>query len=115
MKGVRRERLGDMIRQEIASSLIHTVKDPRIQGFITVTKVEMTADLKLAHVYISIFGGGHDPHKILQGLKNAAGFLKAQIGKSVNLRYIPDLKFELDTSLDYGDRIDQLLKKTKQS
>lgn len=111
--GIRKTRVGDAIRQEIASSIIHDVKDPRVHGLITVTRVAMTPDLKLARVYVSILDDKHDHAKILKGLKNATGFLKAKIGKVIKLRFIPDLQFILDTSLDYGDRIDHLLKESK--
>lgn len=112
-KGRRQNRIGDAIRQEIASSIIHELKDPRVQGLITITKVMMTPDLKLARVYVSILDTELKRQKILKGLKNATGFLRGRVGKNIKLRFIPDLEFILDETLDYNERIEQLLKESK--
>lgn len=115
-EGLKQQRMADAIREKIATSIIHELKDPRVQGLmITITKVEMTPDLKLARVYVSILDKEKDHQKILKGLKNAKGFLKSKVGQNIKLRHVPDLEFKLDESLDYSERIDQLLKEAKQS
>jgi len=112
--GRRGQRIADMIRQEIANLIIHgDIKDPRVEGLITVTRVEMTPDMKLARVFVSILKDDHDRETVLKGLKNASGYMKAQIAHHLKLRHTPSLQFKLDDSLDYSDKIDQLLKESK--
>ena len=112
--GVRKNRIADQIRQSVATAIIHGVKDPRVQGLITVTRVSITADLKVARVYVSILDTEQKHKEILKGLNSARGYLKSQIGKSIKLRYIPDLDFHLDESLDYSANIETLIKATKE-
>ncbi len=110
----RQYRVGEMIRDLISSLLLKGFRDPRVQGFITVTKVSITSDLTLARVYVSIMKD--DPVKqqdVLDGLKKASGYIKSNIAKELALRHTPDLEFKLDTSLDFTERIDQLLKESK--
>lgn len=115
--GSRRQyRVGEMIRDIISSLLLKGFRDPRVQGFITITKVSVTPDLKLARVYVSVMKDEKVKEKegnVLAGLKKASGYIKSHIGKELKLRFTPDLEFKLDTSLDFTDRIDQLLKESK--
>ena len=121
MDSRRQYRVGEMIRDIISSLILKGFRDPRVQGFITITKVSMTPDLKLARVYLSVMKDDKVKEKegsltqmdVLAGLKKAAGYIRAQIGKELKLRFTPDLEFKLDTSLDYTDRIDELLKEVK--
>ena len=112
--GIRKNRIEDQIRQSLATAIIHGVKDPLVHGLITVTKVAITPDLKLARVYVSILDTEHDHQEILRGLKRARGYLKSQIGNNIQLRHIPELDFHLDKSLDYNENIENLLKATKE-
>src|SRR3989338_6722752 len=116
MDSRRKYRVGEMIRDVISSLLLKGFRDPRVCGFITITKVSMTPDLKLARVYVSVMKDEKGKEKKkdgLTGLKKAAGYIRSQIGKELKLRFTPDLEFKLDTSLDFTDRIDQLLKESK--
>ncbi|OGP02687.1 MAG: ribosome-binding factor A [Deltaproteobacteria bacterium GWA2_38_16] len=109
-EGRRTKRASEQIRDVIAHLVIKGFKDPRVNGFITVTKVEMTPDLKLARVFVSILGEKEKRLKVLKGLQNASGFIKSNIAKALKLRFTPDLEFGLDDSLDYVEKIDRLLK-----
>ncbi|MBI2645859.1 MAG: 30S ribosome-binding factor RbfA [Deltaproteobacteria bacterium] len=114
MDSRRQYRVGEMIRDIISSLILKGFRDPRVQGFITITKVSMTPDLKLARVYVSVMKDEKVKEvDVLAGLKKAAGYIRSQIGKELKLRFTPDLEFKLDTSLDFTDRIDELLNETK--
>lgn len=111
MESRRLYRVGEMIRDVISSLVLKGFRDPRIQGFITITKVSMTPDLKLARVHVSVMKDKKGKEEdVLAGLQKASGYIKSHIGKELKLRFTPDLEFKLDTSLDLTERIDQLLK-----
>ena len=105
----RRERLGDQLRVEIADLIQKEVRDPRV-GFVTVTEVRMSPDLKHARVYVSILGDEAQTAESLDALERSRGFLKSQIGHRLKLRYVPQLRFVLDETLDKSARIESLLK-----
>ena len=104
----RRQRLGDQIRVELAMLLQQEVRDPRL-GFVTVTEVRMSPDLKHARVYVSIFGDEISKKASLGVLDRARGFLRSRIGSRLEIRYVPELRFVIDETLDESDRIDALL------
>ena len=107
-KQLRIEKLQELIKQEMSKMLLTDLKDPRI-GFVTVTDVEMTGDLREAKIYVSIMGGSEQVKSSLEGLNSALGFVRREIGQRVRLRFTPEISFALDTSLDYGDHIQKLL------
>lgn len=107
-KQLRIEKLQELIKQEMSKMLLTDLKDPRI-GFVTVTDVEMTGDLREAKIYVSIMGGEEQVKSSLEGLNSALGFVRREIGQRVRLRFTPEISFALDTSLDYGDHIQKLL------
>lgn len=107
-KQLRVEKLQELIKQEMSKMLLKELKDPRI-GFVTVTDVEMTGDLREAKIYVSIMGGEEQVQSSLEGLNSALGFIRREIGQRVRLRFTPEISFALDTSLDYGDHIQKLL------
>lgn len=107
-KQLRIEKLQELIKQEMSKMLLKELKDPRI-GFVTVTDVEMTGDLREAKIYVSIMGGEEQVKNSLEGLNSALGFIRREIGQRVRLRFTPEISFALDTSLDYGDHIQKLL------
>ena len=109
MTSRRPQRIGDQIQKEISFILSRGLKDPRI-GFVTITGVEMTPDLHLARVYYSVLGDDAARRNTERGLKKAIPFLRHELGQKIRLRYVPDLMFIFDTTLDYGDRIENLLK-----
>lgn len=101
-----------MLRQEIADIIMRRLKDPRI-GFVTVTGVDLTDDLKIARVYISCLKEG-EREATLEILNSAKSFVRAEIGKRVRLKVLPSIEFKTDESLGYGDRIDRLLREIKE-
>jgi ribosome-binding factor A len=98
-----------MIQQEICRLLVKGLKDPRI-GFVTITAVDMTPDLHLARVFYTVMGDEVARRNTQKGLTSAIPFLRREIGKCLRMRNIPDLIFEYDSSLEYGNRIEALLR-----
>jgi ribosome-binding factor A len=104
----RTERLGEEIREEVAQLIVGELKDPRI-GFVTVTRVEVTPDLRTARVYVGVLGTEKQRQASLTGLRQATGFLRRALGQSLRLRYTPELVFTYDEGLEASDRVAQLL------
>src|ERR1700678_2663878 len=108
----RAKRLGEQIQPELTELLRRDVKDERI-GNVTITAVNVTGDLRTARVYYLVFGkDGPDP-KVQQGLTSAAGFLRNALSKALMIRYTPTLTFELDTTIEHGVRLTQLIDSLK--
>ena len=104
----RARRLGEQIQRELPELLRRNVKDDRI-GNVTITAVAVTGDLRTARVFYLVFGKqGPDP-KVQKGLESAAGFLRNALSKSLMIRYTPTLSFELDTTIEHGVRLTQLI------
>ena len=104
----RARRLGEQIQRELTDLLRRDVKDGRI-GNVTITAVSVTGDLRTARVYYLVFGkDGPDP-KVQRGLESAAGFLRNALSRSLMIRFTPTLSFELDTSIEHGVRLTQLI------
>ena len=95
--------------QRVLSEPRRNVKDPRVQqGMISVTRVETTGDLRYAKVWLSVYGM-KDEKEFKRGLKSASGWLRKELASSMNLRYTPELVFELDHSIEYGAHINELI------
>ena len=101
-------RINEEIQREL-SSLIRTVKDPRVSGMISVTAVNTTPDLKFCKVYISVLDKS-DVAQVLKGLKSASGYLRRELGRALNLRNTPELTFVRDDSIDQGAHILEMLR-----
>lgn len=108
----RSERLSDEIREQLAELLRDEVKDPRI-GFVTLTRVELTGDLGFARVYFGVLGDETQRQRSLEGLKQAAGFLRRQLARRIRIYQVPELRFQYDTGLDATDRVARLLRETQ--
>ncbi|NBI65546.1 30S ribosome-binding factor RbfA [Pseudoflavonifractor sp. 60] len=108
MAGNRIGRINEEVQRELAA-LIPTVKDPRVTGMISVTAVDVTQDLKYAKVYISVLDK-EDSSQVLKGLKSAAGYLRRELGRALNLRHTPELTFFQDDSMAKGARILEMLR-----
>lgn len=102
-------RIDEEYRKELSNIISYKVKNPNITGMISVTKVKVTNDLKFAKVFISILNS-KNVDKTLEGLKQSAGFIRTELAKTINLRNTPEIIFELDDSIEYGARIDAILK-----
>ena len=109
---LRIEKLQELIKQEVGKMLLTDIKDPRI-GFVTVTEVEMTGDLREAKIFVSIMGNDEQIKSSWEGLQSALGFIRREIGKRIKIRFTPEISFELDKSLDYSEHIQKLLLKVK--
>ena len=104
------ERIQEEYKREL-SSIIRTVKDPRLSSMASVVSATVTKDLKYAKVYISVLGTQEEKDGTMQALKSATGYIKREIGNRLNLRCVPHPTFVLDTSIDYGMHINELLNK----
>jgi len=104
----RATRVADQIRTEVADILMRKTKDPRI-GIVTVTDVELTSDLRLAHVFVTAGPDEQREADAFAGLLKASGFIRGELGRRLNLRYTPELHFHKDTTGPRGDRILALL------
>ena len=107
MSGRRNERLAEEIREDVAR-IVGQLKDPRI-GFVTVTRVDLTPDLRTAHVHVGILGGGPDREKTLTGLRQAAGFVRRALGQRLHVRHTPEIAFHYDEGLDATERVARIL------
>lgn len=94
--------------QKVLSETLRTLKDPRVQGLISITQVDTSGDLRYAKVYISVLDKERSPD-VLKGLKSAAGFLRRDLGAKLQLRYTPELVFIEDDSIERGSRIFEIL------
>lgn len=105
------ERVNSLIRQEISQLLQRQVNDPRLSAFIAVTEVETSTDLKHAKVFISSIGSEPEKEEKLKALVSASGFFRRELGKRTKLRYVPELNFEWDDSIERGNHLLQLIDK----
>ncbi len=108
----RSQRLNILLREEIASIIMSRVKDPRL-GFVTVTDVELSDDLKIARVFVSVL----DPRErevTIEVLDHARGIIRSELSKKVRMKVVPTLEFMIDKSIESGDRIDSLLKRIRE-
>jgi ribosome-binding factor A len=108
MARYRSVRVGELIQTEIAELLLRQIKDPRL-NMATVSRVEVTPDLRYARVYISHLGNEVEQRMAIEGFLHAAGFIRNQLGKRLKLRHVPQLSFKLDTAIAYGVRISSIL------
>jgi ribosome-binding factor A len=105
------ERVNSLLQEVIAEVVMREIKDPRIPGLITITRVETTPDLRQAKVFFSVLGPDKEKKIALDILNDAAGFISVTASKKVVLRFFPQLSFKLDDTLEKHQRIDDLLKK----
>ncbi|ADV05527.1 30S ribosome-binding factor RbfA [Staphylococcus pseudintermedius] len=105
---MRAERVGEQMKKELMDIINNKLKDPRV-GFLTITDVQPTNDLSLAKVYLTVLGSDKERENTFKGLEKAKGFIKSEIGQRMRLRIVPDLQFEYDESIEYGNRIERLI------
>ena len=92
--------------------LFGEIHDPRI-GFVTITKAQVSKDLRQAKVYFSMIGNDEEKEKTMEGLQSASGYMRREIGKRLKLRYFPEITFKFDDSLEYASRIEKIIKEIK--
>jgi ribosome-binding factor A len=110
MSGHRAVQVGAQVREEIMEIIRRDLKDPRI-GFVSITDVRMSPDLRTARVRFSVLGSEEEQQATLAGLKSARGLIRRELGRRLeNLKFTPDLRFELDPSIEYSVRISKTLR-----
>ena len=114
LAGKRAVRVGDHLLKEIALLLLNKVRDPRVKG-VTVTGVRLSDDLKMAKVFYSVMGGKDQVKGAQVGLDSAKGFIKREIGRRLALRYMPDIMFVHDPSLQTGTYMDRVFEEIRKA
>lgn len=115
-KGYRAGRLGEEIRRIVSGMLLKELRDPRFKGMVSISAVDVTSDGSYATLYITVMGFGPDAKvteqekaDVLAAFQSAKGAIKREIGAQIKLRHIPDLIFKMDTSMDYGRKMDEII------
>jgi ribosome-binding factor A len=109
----RADRVAEAIREEVATFLADGAKDPRIVGLVTVTGVDVTHDLRHAKIFVSVLGSDVEKQSTLEGLQSAAAHLRSRLGRSLRLRFAPELVFQSDSSVARAARIETLLEQIR--
>ena len=112
MGQLRVEKVQELMKQEVSQIILRELKDPRI-GFVTVTSVECTGDLREAKIYVSLMGNEQQVKDCWAGLTSSLGYIRREIGKRIRLRFTPEISLAIDKSLDYSAHIQELLLKIK--
>jgi ribosome-binding factor A len=112
LAGKRSVRVGDQILKEVADLLTRKVRDPRVSG-VTLTGIRLSDDLRHARIFYSFLGEKIDIERMQSGLDSAKGFIKREMGKRLNLRYMPEIIFQYDPTLETGNQIEKLFQKIK--
>ena len=105
------ERVNQLIREQVSELLQREVKDPRLDCFIAITDVATSPDMKYARVFVSTICSDEDKKKVLSALSAAAGFIHKELVKRLRMRYVPELSFEWDTSIEHGAHVLELIDK----
>lgn len=108
----RLDRISEEVRREVSNIIQNDLKDPRLPSLVSVTGINVTKDLKYAKVYVSVMGNEEEKKNALSGLRSAAGFIRREIGHRIQMRYTPEIHFELDDSIEKGAYITKLINKT---
>ena len=105
----RTERLNALFRNEISSLILRGIKDPRISGVVTVTRVDISNDLSYATVFVSVYGSALEKRNTIKALKSATGFIRRELLSRITIRVMPVLRFKLDESIAQGNEILELI------
>ena len=105
----RLNRINEELKREISNIINYEVTNSNVTGIVSVTSVKITPDLRYAKIYVSILNS-KNVKQTLAGLKSSSGFIRSRIAEKINLRITPELVFELDDSMQYGEKIDTILK-----
>lgn len=103
------DRISEEVRRALDKIIRESVKDPRVTGTWSITRADVTRDLRQCKVRVSVLEDGARDN-LIKALKNAAGFIRRELGHEVDLRYTPELIFEADTNIEYASRISELLR-----
>ncbi len=108
MSGRRREKVGDLLRDEVSQIIQQEMSDPRL-GFVSITRVELSPDLKYAKMFVSVMGSEEERASSLVALNNAAGFIRRQLAPRLSMRSIPSVSFRLDRSMEHAEAVARIL------
>jgi ribosome-binding factor A len=108
MEGKRSEKVADLIQKEISQLLVKSIKDPRI-GFVTITRVAVSEDCRVAKVYFSVAGTLAERESSVKGLDSAKGYVRRELGRRLRLRYTPEIIFQFDPSIEYAIHMEELI------
>lgn len=107
----RTDRIAEEIKKEVSHMLQNELKDPRVTGLISITKMALTKDLKYCKIYVSIFADNKED--VIKGVRSGAGYMRKELGSRIKIRIVPELVFVLDDSIEYGAHIDKVIKGLK--
>lgn len=108
MSSMRAERVGEQMKKELMDIINNKVKDPRV-GFITITDVVLTNDLSQAKVFLTVLGNDKEVENTFKALDKTKGFIKSELGSRMRLRIMPELMYEYDQSIEYGNKIERMI------
>jgi ribosome-binding factor A len=108
----RLSRISEEIKREVSEIIMNGLKDPRLPKLISVVSLNVTRDLRYAKVFVSVLGSDEDKKNAIEGLKSAAGFIRREVGHRIQIRYTPELQFELDNSIEHGVYMTKLIDDT---
>ena len=106
---IKNTRINGEVRRELSAIIQNEIKDPRIHPMTSVVEVEVAPDLKTCRAYISVLGNEEEKRNTMEGLKNAEGYIRRQLAKTINLRNTPEIRFILDESIEYGVAMSKLI------
>jgi ribosome-binding factor A len=105
----RREKMAAQIKKALSDIISHDLKDPRVAGHVTISRVEVSADVSIAKIYFSILAEAEARQEIMQALNKAKGFFRSELARDMTIRHVPLLEFKLDYSIERGMRVMSLL------
>jgi len=103
-------RLGEVIQREVSIMLQRDIKDPRLQGLVTVVETKVSRDLQRAEVYVSVYGSDEERRQVMEGLRQAAGYVRHELWKRLKVKKVPEIRFVLDQRVEDALRIERLLR-----
>ena len=109
----RTDRINEQLREEISILLIRSIKDPRLNGVISITRVVSSNDLRSARAYVSVMGNDQTKQEALAGIRSAASFLRRELRDRINMKHTPFLTYELDDSMEEADQLIRLMNQVK--
>ncbi|WP_051006623.1 30S ribosome-binding factor RbfA [Nitrolancea hollandica] len=112
MSSRRQEQVAEFLRDEVSEIITREMKDPRL-GFVSITRVELSPDLRYAKVFISVFGSEEEREATLRALTGAAGFVRYQLKPRMRIRHIPEISFQLDRSMEHAEEVARTLNKIR--
>lgn len=107
------DRISEEVKRVVSDIIRNDLNDPRISSLCSVVSAEVTPDLRYAKIFISVLGNDEEKQSTLKGLNSAAGFIRRELGRNIELRYSPEVVFELDRSIEHGAYINKLLNEVK--